>query len=236
MVWAWTMPCATPGARSRGLRDESLAGLDALDPMPVAARNPGAVFLVCRSRSTPGLTTDGRSCQNGSTPKGGRSCVVCSCREADPPTDLPRRKVRRLPARHPGVARRTERRIGRERLHRTSCLRPLVDPVPVPGWLHGHRRAPDRGDGQLHRGWDAAWPQSARQGRVRGPVSGRDLQLGFRTGGADAVRPGPQERECQRHVRQRAGQPRRVAHGFGRRALDRDRADHDRGQRAWLEA
>jgi hypothetical protein len=49
-----------------------------------------------------------------------------------------------------------------------------------------------------------ARPQSAPQGRVRGPVPGRHLQLGLRTGGADAVRPGPQER---------AGQPGRVAHG-----------------------
>jgi hypothetical protein len=33
---------------------------------------------------------------------------------------------------------------------------PLVEPVPVPGWLHGRRRPPDRGDGQLHRGGDDA--------------------------------------------------------------------------------
>ena len=51
---------------------------------------------------------------------------------------------------------RTGRRVGRERLHRASCLRPLVDPVPVPGWLHGRRRPPDRGDRQLHRGGDDA--------------------------------------------------------------------------------
>ena len=59
---------------------------------------------------------------------------------------------------------------------------------------------------------------------------------GFVRRGADAVRPEPQERECQRHVRKRAGQPRRAAHGFRRRPLDRDRTDHDHGQRAWLEA
>ena len=65
-------------------------------------------------------------------------------------------QVRRLPTRRPGVACRTGRRIGREGLHRASCLRPLIDPVPVPGWLHGRRRPPDRGDGQLHRGGDDA--------------------------------------------------------------------------------
>src|SRR5918999_4451093 len=63
MVWAWRMPCETPGAQSRGLRDESLAGLDALDPMPVAVRDPW-----CRRSRLPvsldsGLSIDGRSCQ-----------------------------------------------------------------------------------------------------------------------------------------------------------------------------
>jgi hypothetical protein len=36
--------------------------LDAVDPMPVAARNPWCGVLVCRSRSTPRRTIDRRSC------------------------------------------------------------------------------------------------------------------------------------------------------------------------------
>ena len=86
-----------------------------------------------------------------------RPCVVRGCREVDPPTDLRGLTGTSSPCSPPWrCACRTGRRIGREGLHRASCFRPLVDPVPVPGWLHGRRRPPDRGDGQLHRGGDDA--------------------------------------------------------------------------------
>ena len=140
------------------------------------------------------------------------------------PSTFPAVRVRRFGARRSGVARVPAAHVGRDRFHRGRGLRPLVDAIPVPRWHHGRRRPPDRGDGQLHRGGDDARSQSTPQGRLRGPVSGRNLQLGLATAGADAIRPRPQDRACQRHVRHRARQPRRAAHGVGRRPLDRDRS------------
>src|SRR3954451_544104 len=88
---------------------------------------------------------DRRSSQRPTTKEFAHGWFAVAAKPIRPPTFTAVR-VRRLPPRRLGVARRTGPRVGRDRLHRASCVRPLVDPVPMPERLHGLRRTPDRGD------------------------------------------------------------------------------------------